>query len=143
MIPEVFELRVGEQRAVAALTSKAGTMFVWIRENDQLFGMGDGEGAQQNRVQDTEDRGIGSNSQSNRQDRNQGEAGVFRQYAQRESQVLPEICHSFLLCALIRWKLRTSASEQAGQYCLTAKHLPVFAHLSCRQLRSLLGRACV
>ena len=132
MIAEVFELRVGEQRAVAALTSEAGTMLVWIRENHQSLRMGNGEGAQQDGVEDTENRGIGSNSQSKSQDRNQGETGVFRQYAQRESQVLPEICHSFLLCALIRWKLRTSASEQAGKYCLTAKHLPDFAHLSCR-----------
>src|SRR6266403_5011691 len=116
-------------------------MFVWIRKCDQLLRMRHGERAQQDRVEDAEDRGIGSDPQSKRQDRNQSEAWVFRQYAQRESQVLPEICHSFLLCAVILWKLRTSASEWAGQYCLTAKHLSFRAHLPCQSLRSLLGRA--
>ena len=87
-------------------------MLVWIRKCDQLLRMRHGERAQQDRVEDAKDRGIGSDPQSKRQDRNQSEAWVFRQYAQRESQVLPKICHTFLPCALTRSKLRTSMSEQ-------------------------------
>ena len=90
MIPEVLELRVGEEGAVAALTSETGTVLVRIRKNDQLLRMRNGERAQQDRVEDTENGGIGTDPQSKSEDGDQGETCVFCEHARGEANVLPD-----------------------------------------------------
>ena len=74
VISEVLKLGVGEEPAVAALTSEAGTMLVWVRKSDQFFGMRNGKRAQKDRVKDTEDRGIGSNPQRQSQGGNHSDS---------------------------------------------------------------------
>ena len=63
------------------------------REEQKLRGLLVRKWPEQHSIHHAENGGVGANSQRQRQDGNQGEAGVLPQHAQREFQVLHQSQH--------------------------------------------------
>ncbi len=66
---------------------------------DQIAGVGDSRnGVEQSGVDPTEDGAVGANAERQRQYGDGGEAGILRQHAQAEFQVLEKSIHSYPQC---------------------------------------------
>jgi hypothetical protein len=61
---------------------------VGFAQPDELRGIFEGQGAEQDGVYDAEDRGIGADAEGKGKDGDDGEAGRFCEHAQGKSEVL-------------------------------------------------------
>ncbi len=66
-------------------------------EKDELIGIGDGQAAQENLLENREDTGVGADAEGKREDGDGGEGWVFGQHSNAEPDITPQAAQSFSL----------------------------------------------
>jgi hypothetical protein len=84
-LPDIGEVRPRHRRA---------TPLGLVVDTDQLLRIGIGQRLQQDGIDDTEDGGIGADSQGEREQRHGGERGALDQPPKSVANILAEVVHS-------------------------------------------------
>ena len=88
MIAEILKFGVGEQRALPSFSAEFAAVGLGIGQQRKFLRMRDRERAKEHGVEDTEDGGVRTDAQGERQNRHDGEAGTLQQHAQRIPDIL-------------------------------------------------------
>src|ERR1700732_2463462 len=88
---EFLEEGIGEELPAAVGESSDAAYGCAVAEEYELLGMGDGQGAEEDGVEQGEDGGVGSDAEGEREQGDGGEAGALEQAADAEANVLKEV----------------------------------------------------
>ena len=87
---QLAKFRVGEESAIAVAKTDLEALSVGIREENELLRISNGKIAEQHRIDDREDRGVGADAKGEGEDGYSREARGFAQHADGIAQIFNE-----------------------------------------------------